>query len=185
MSAVCPSCGVAVVPGYVKCPKCQAPLPLRRAQTSAAGGTAISEGGIPVTAIVIGIAAVAIVIGVFALRGGDAKPAPTEPTAGSAEPVAGEPTPGEPDVTPTPTLTQPTSADPTSAIRELESALARQRLWATVEAVGSSVDVRSANCREPTMMPILDAAIPALQDGGVAKIRCLEQGGAVVFARDL
>jgi len=185
MSAVCPSCGVAVVPGYVKCPKCQTPLPLRRAQTAAAGGTSISEGGFPITAVVLGVGAVAIVIAVFALRGGDdAKPPPTEPTTGSAEPVA-EPVAGEPDVTPTPTPSQPAAADPTVAIRDLDRALAKQRLWATVEAIGANVDVRSGSCREPTMMPILDAAVPALQDVGITKVRCLEKGGAVVFERDL
>ena len=45
MSAVCPKCGVAVVPGYVKCPKCQAALPKLRAPTMAAGGTSSSSGG--------------------------------------------------------------------------------------------------------------------------------------------
>jgi len=186
MSAVCPSCGVAVVPGYVKCPKCQAPLPLRRAQTAAAGGTALDEGGIPLIPILLGVAAVGIVIAVFALRGGsEDKPAPTEPVVAPTEPDDDEPTPSEVDVSPTLSPVAPAAADPTSAVRALERALAKQRLWATVEVVGSGVDVRSSSCREPAMMPILQAAIPPLQEGGVTKLRCLEQGGAVVIEREL
>ena len=43
--AVCPACGVAVVPGYVKCPKCHAGLPLAggrtKRMTGDPGGTAV------------------------------------------------------------------------------------------------------------------------------------------------
>jgi hypothetical protein len=185
MSAVCPSCGVAVVPGYVKCPKCQTQLPQRRAVTQAAGGTAVDGGGPPIAMILLGVAAIGVVIAVFALRGGQTKAAPGTAPVSATEPDDPDPTPSEPDVTPTPTPTQPAVADPTTAIRDLERELKKERLWGTVEAVGGALEIRSAGCREATMMPILDAAVPALKDGGLSKVRCLEQGGAVVFERDL
>ena len=40
--AVCPACGVAVMPGYVRCPKCRKPLP-RRLSSGVQGGTAVEE----------------------------------------------------------------------------------------------------------------------------------------------
>jgi len=185
MSAVCPSCGVAVVPGYVKCPKCQTPLPKRRATTVAAGGTAVNGGGISLNMVLVGVAVVAVVVAVIALRGGDDKPKAADTTAEPTEPVATDPTPSEPDVTPTTTPNQPAAADPTAAIRDLDRALKKERLWSTVEIVGTRVDVRSAACRESTMIPILEAAVPALRDGGVTTLRCIEQGGAVVFESGL
>lgn len=187
MSAVCPKCGVAVVPGYVKCPKCQTMLSQRRASTVAAGGTASSdEGGLSWAMILLAVAVLGAGIAVFALRGGDAKPAPvttSAPVAAPANTVA--PTVAQPTSLPPRPVAQPAGNDPTIAIRDLGLALQKERLWGTVEVVGSGVEVRSGGCRDATMMPLLDAAIPALREGGVTKVRCLEQAGAVVFERDL
>jgi hypothetical protein len=85
----------------------------------------------------------------------------------------------------TPTTPQPAASDPTAAVRELDRALKKERLWGTVEVVGSRVDVRSGACSDAAMLPVLEAAIPALREGGVATVRCLEQAGAVVFEREL
>ena len=42
--STCPACGVAVVPGYVKCPKCGTVLPRTRASvTSSPSGTVLQE----------------------------------------------------------------------------------------------------------------------------------------------
>ncbi len=73
MSAVCPACGVAVVPGYVRCPKCQTPLPAvgRRGSSSAvhAGGTAVASPSWPIFAIAGGGAILLIAVVAIAMRG--------------------------------------------------------------------------------------------------------------------
>ena len=187
MSAVCPKCGVAVVPGYVKCPKCQTQLPQKRATTVTAGGTSsASSGGMPLGMILLAVAVLGAGIAAFALRGGNDEAAAVD----SPEPVTAPEAPVErpvadPDDPPTITAAQPAANDPTIAVRDLDRALKKERLWGTVEVVGSGVDVRSGGCREATMMPVVDAALPALREAGVTKVRCLEQAGAVVFEREL
>ncbi len=186
MSVACPKCGVAVVPGYVKCPKCQAVLPQRRAMSTTAGGTSsLSEGGMSPWLVAAIVAAVGVGIVVFAMRGGGDKPASVDTAAPLAAPEKPPERPTEPTENPTPTAVPAPAADPTVAVRELDRALRKERLWGTIEVVGSRVEVRTASCREATMMPVLDAAIPALRQAGVTKLRCLEQAGALVFEREI
>lgn len=191
MSAVCPACGVAVVPGYVRCPRCQAALPapsLRRLPTTGPGGTAVA--GRSVTALVLLGAGVLILLLVLylALRDGSSpKPAPVEPTtaepARDPEPAAGPPpAPPEPAA---PITTGNNTIDPNATARDLERVLRRQRLWASVEVVGDRIDVRSSSCRDEGMLPLVEAATAALKNAGLTRIRCVEQSGGVVFERDL
>ena len=67
MSSVCPACGIAVVPGYVRCPRCHAGLPVgagRVKRTPAdPGGTAVARRGFPISAVVAAQASGAQVIG--------------------------------------------------------------------------------------------------------------------------
>jgi hypothetical protein len=181
--AFCPSCGLAVVPGYVRCPKCHRPLPRKRG-SNVEGGTAVAQsGGFPVIAIAaIGLAITAAVIVYFAVRKSD--PAPAEQTVAPApdEPVGPEApeAPAQPD-----TPAAPSGPDPQSLAAELERALKRERLWATVNVVGDKIDVRSGLCSDPAMGPVLDAAAASLREAGLTRIRCLEQSGRVVTDRDL
>lgn len=189
MSATCPACGVAVVPGYVKCPKCGAALPSVR--SSAAGGTAVAGGGggSPVLPFVVGgLVALGIVL-FFALRGGGGgaeTPADQPETAVSPE---AEPTTApelDPRAALAPSGTAGTAApDPRAAVGALDRALKKERLWGTVAVSGARVDIRSGLCGDPGMMPVVDANAPALREGGLTHLRCLEQSGAVVFERDL
>ena len=187
MSAACPKCGVAVVPGYVKCPKCQTMLPQKRATTVAAGGTSSdTSGGMSLGMIILAVAVLGAGIAAFALRGGSDKPVAVDspaPVPAPEDPV--ERPVAEPDDPPPAPAAPPVANDPTIAVRDLGRALTKERLWGTVEVVGSGVDVRSGGCREATMMPVVDEAIPALREAGVTKLRCLEQAGAVVFERDV
>lgn len=186
MSVACPSCGVAVVPGYVKCPKCHATLPQRRPTTTTAGGTSSLGGrGASPWVIALTVAALGVAIALFALRGGGDKPASLDTNAPVASQETAAERPAEADETPTPITVQAPATDPTAAVLDLDRALRKERLWGTVEVVGSRVEIRSGNCREATMMPVLDAAIPALRQAGVTKLRCLEQAGAVVFEREI
>src|SRR5689334_17318890 len=84
MGDVCPACGVVVVPGYVKCPRCHQPLPSRRGRAGGEpSGTALASQSrrFPVGALVIAVAIAAGVVSLFALRRSDRKPEPAaEPT---------------------------------------------------------------------------------------------------------
>ncbi len=182
--AVCPTCGVAVVPGYVRCPKCHKPLP-RRLATQVEGGTAVlpsaRKGSLyaVIGAVVVGIA-ILVYLGV---RDGDkpaAAPAVTEEpeaTGAVAEPAPLAEQPEAP--------AQPTGPSPAEVAARLERDLRKQRLWSTVSVVGDRVEVRSGSCADPAIGPLLDGAVPALKASGLTKLRCLEQSGRVVTDRDL
>jgi hypothetical protein len=192
MSAVCPRCGVAVTPGYVRCPKCRAPLPRRATTTTSAGGTAVGGGGRPVAAIAI--AGGALVVGVilyFALRGGGSKVAASPAPEGSATTApaapgpaaAPAPTPGPaPATAPAPAARGPT---PEAVASELERALKRKHLWSTVSAIGDHLDVRSGSCRDPGMGAELVSIAAQGKAAGLLRLRCLEESGTVVMERDL
>jgi hypothetical protein len=189
MSAVCPACGVAVVPGYVKCPKCQAALP-RRPRTVAAGGTAVKDERFPLLAVAVPGAIVLVLLLVMVFGGDDDDDASDEPQA--SQPTTSQPvqtaqqpvqTAQQPDQ-PT-TQTPPAGPDPRAAVAELERTLRRQRLWSTMDLAGSNLDVRSAMCDEAAMRTTIDGAAPSLRGAGLTRLRCLAQSGAVVFERDL
>lgn len=197
----CPSCGVAVVPGYVKCPKCHRPLPrtpARRGGRSTAdpGGTALDRpASFPIAPALFAVAVVGAIVAYLALRdrGGDkasADPGPA-PTPGA---TARGPEPAAPSATPTPIA--PVRADPPAPphdgspspdalAAELDRTLKRARLWSTVSVIGRRVEIRSASCADPALAPIVDNAIAGLRAAGVAKLRCVDRGGAFVFERDL
>lgn len=192
MSAVCPACGVAVVPGYAKCPKCHKPLPGggKRAVTTA-GGTVAEDRQFPWMLIAVPLGTVIVIALLLKLvaGGGDDKP-----TAGSADTpvVAGDPIP-QPNQPTSVQPVQPTRPDqPTqqapdsnAATAELDRVLRSRRLWSTVEASPPRVDVRSGLCDDPGMRPAIDSAVPVLRGGGLTRLRCLAQSGTVVFERDL
>jgi len=186
-AATCPSCGVAIVPGYVRCPKCHKPLPRRRS-TVIEGGTAVDRSGrLPLVALLaVGVLGIGI-IAYFGLRGGG-KPAPTvttptetpDQTGGTETPPTG---PDTTDTTPTPTANA--APDPVAIAGSLERTLKRERLWSTVSVEGARVDVRSGSCSDPKMRPLLDASAASFKAAGLTKLRCLEQSGQVVSDRDL
>ena len=179
--AVCPSCGVAVVPGYVRCPKCHKPLPQRRAHLE--GGTAVqATRSFPTLAIAAAVVLTGGIIAFFALRGDD-KPATQQAQVAETpvDPVAPEPqTPDQPEAP-----QQPTAPDPFRIADEFERTLKKQRLWATVGVVGDHVDVRSGLCSDPQMGPAFDAVAASFKAAGLTRMRCLEQSGRVVTERDL
>ena len=189
MSATCPSCGVAVVPGYVRCPKCLNALPKTPVFTkSAIGGTSL--GAERSRGALLGLIAVAIVgIGLFAyfgLRTSESKPAPAAPAPAQPTETAVN-TPDTPDNAGGPSEAAQPAEGPSPALlaTQLERTLKKQRLWSTVSADGDRVDVRSGSCADAAMKAALDAAAPSLKAAGLTKLRCLEQSGQVVSTRDL
>jgi hypothetical protein len=178
---VCPACGIAVVPGYVRCPKCHKPLPHRPSQV--VGGTAVqTKSHVPLFAVIGAVVIGLGIIAFFGLRTSD-KPAAqpsarVAPTATTATPEAA-PTPAQPEVQ------TPTGPNAIEVAADLERSLKRKRLWATVGVVGDRADVRSGSCSDPAMEPMLEAAAPSFKAAGLTKLRCLEQSGRVVTTRDL
>jgi hypothetical protein len=191
MSAVCPSCGVAVVPGYSRCPKCKASLPYGHGRSKRStvdpGGTSVRERGFPVIgALIVAVVITFAIVLIFGLGGTEKK----KPRI--AAPVVQEPTTQPqgriqpPPPTSVPTAQPPTPPpDPNATATSLQRALQRQRLWSTVEAYGDRVDIRSASCSEPEMTTMIDAARDPLRAAGLTRVRCLAQSGTVVLERDL
>jgi hypothetical protein len=193
MSTVCPACGVAVVPGYVRCPKCHAGLSLGRVKrtTIDPGGTAVPRTGFPLAALLVALGVAAAIILLFGMRGtarkaAEAPPPPAEPIEATAIRPAPR-GPLAPAVAPAPTAAAPAAAVPDlgAAVSDLEDTLHRQRLWGRVEILGQRIDVRSGSCADPAMRPLIDGKTTLLHGAGLTKLRCVEQSGAVVFERDL
>jgi len=193
MSAVCPRCAVAVVPGYVRCPKCHAALPTGRMKrvTGDPGGTTMVEKGFPLTPVLVAVGVAGVIILVFGFNRTSRPPEVAQPALPELVEVAG-PTPTArtrvvDSVAPTaaPVAVAPVAADPQLAAAALEDVLRRQRLWGRVQISGARVDVRSGSCGDKAMPPAIDGEKAVLRGAGLTKLRCLEQSGAVVFERDL
>lgn len=198
MTTGCPSCGVAVIPGYVKCPRCHAVLPSsgRVPRPTDPGGTSVEERAFPLVPIAIGVAAIGVVA-LLVLGGGRKKAAPDSDTSEApsalVQPPAGAPPAPQPPDNAAPPRPAPRPPDipsaagpsPGAAATELERALAGQRLWSSVQASGDRVEVRSGSCGDPAIGTVIDAARTALRGAGLTRLRCLAQSGAVVFERDL
>lgn len=198
MSSVCPGCGVAVVPGYVRCPKCHTALSgattTGRIRRIDEGGTAMPDRSFPLMPVLLGLAVLAAMILVFGTRGTKTK-TETEAVATIPDPVPATPIrtapptaaarPATEVAAPGAVATGPTAADISAASRALEGALRQARLWGRVEAGGGLVVVRSGSCGDRTMRPTIDGQAALLRGAGLTKLRCVEQSGAVVFERDL
>lgn len=190
--ATCPACGVAVVPGYVKCPKCHRPLPrFARNSVSPVGGTAVEEQGSkasPVLALVVALVVAGGIIAFFAMRKhgttAAATPAPAPVEAGETEAPVVAPVPDRP-TPPTVAPVAPTGPRGDQVAANLERDLKRQHLWSSVTISGDRVDVRSQTCKDPGMKATVDAAAASLHAAGLTHLRCVEQSGSVIFNRDL
>jgi hypothetical protein len=189
--AVCPACGVAVVPGYVRCPKCHRALPrFSRNSTSPVGGTALTSAkqGPPIGAIVVAVLVIGGLIAYFALRSKSNSAAAAPPPAIAAPVVIeSQPAPVTPSVSApnVSTVVAPTAPHADVIAADLQRTLQRARLWSTVSAIGVRVEVQSSSCRDPQMKPAIDSVAPSFRAAGLTRVRCLEQSGSVAFDREL
>ncbi len=179
----CPSCGVPVVPGYARCPKCHKPLP-QRATTSVQGGTSLEPESArvpPAVFITVGAVGVALILWLGLRHRGGQKPVVVPNTPQQTQQIAQAPTLAQaaPEVP-----RAPTGPQPDAVAGDLQAALRRQRLWSSVTVIGARVDVRSGSCSDPGMKAALEAAAPQFKAAGLTTLRCVEQSGAVVFTRD-
>jgi len=182
----CPACGVPVVPGYARCPKCHAGLP-RRLTTSVEGGTAL-EGTrrVPLAAIIAaGVVGLGLILWLGLRHGKSDKPVVKPNTPAQLQPA----TTAAPQPALAPGAAEMPSASkgppPETVAAELSRTLGKQRLWSTVTVAGSRVDVRSGSCSDPAIQAPIAAALAAFKAAGLTSLRCVEQSGAVVFTREL
>ncbi len=191
----CPKCGVAVTPGYIKCPRCQAGLPRmpRAGRMTAGGGTAV-EGPTPFPwlPVVVGAVAVGGVVAWLALRGGPtpaAAVAPVAPAANLPAPVAPPSEAFTPDVAVAASGSAAASIGDAAAkargTATLEDRLKRERLWSKVDLSGAVLRIASALCAEAGMAPAVDEAAADLKAGGVTRVECRAGHGGLEWARDL
>jgi hypothetical protein len=192
MSAVCPSCGVAVVPGYAKCPKCQASLPYGRGGSrriaTRAGGTAVEDRRFPIIAIAApigGIVLLVVLVKMCSGGGEEARPVATGPATPTSGPQVQQPQTNVPQQQNPTTQVQQPIVDASAAQAELDRVLRMKRFWSTIDIRGSQVDVRSAACDDPGMPPVIDGVVGTLRGAGLTRLRCLAQSGVVVFERNL
>jgi hypothetical protein len=181
----CPACGVAVLPGYARCPRCHKPLPQRPAAT-VEGGTALEPPRrFPLPAVIaVGAVGLGIILW-LGVRGGDTTHAPATRPAAIAP--AATPAPVQRTVVPTVDVAPARPAGPTAdeVAAELERTLKRQRLWSTVSVTGARVDIRGGACGDAAIQAPIAASSAAFKAAGLTTLRCVEQSGAVVFTREL
>lgn len=187
----CPSCGVAVTPGYQRCPRCHRPLPsavrFSRIASEVGGGATSLEPEVETVArwpwygAGIAVLAGAVAVIVIGASGGHARaPLPDDPVVDDevAEPE-------DDTVADEPTLAVARPPDPGPAADLLARELAKIRLYATIEPLGEVVEIRSSFCAEPAMATVLGAVAPDLREAGMASVRCRALHGAEQWARAL
>jgi len=199
----CAKCGVAVPLGYVKCPRCHAPMPATQPlaarakrntmRDAVAGGTAVPEpesGGFPwLLAGVCAAAAIAAIV--WYVQSGGARAADAPVPADQVD-LAAMVAPGsaagsssrEPEPPPAPVV-DPRPRQRLEALATLEHTLASDKLWATVTAGGDNIEIRSSFCADRGVAARVTAAHDALASLGFKAVRCLEKAGAPVWALDL
>ncbi len=128
-------------------------------------------------AILAGAAAV-VVIG--SSRASHAAPLPDDPVvedqpdvpqAGSDDDVPVQPPPARPD--------------PGPIGDRLARNLARVRLYATVEVIADTIEIRSSFCADPGVPGLIAEVAPDLEDAGVITVRCRALHGAEQWSRPL
>jgi len=146
---------------------------------------------VPWIPIVITVVVAGGIIAFFSLRkGSGSKPPPattdtSAPTAPTPTPVAPTPAPNSEPVTFSTPSPQNSGPSPNDVARDLRRSLEQKRLWSTVSVGGGTIEVRGTSCADKAMGPTIDSIAVAAHTAGLTKLRCVEQSGGVVFARDL
>ena len=78
-------------------------------------------------------------------------------------------------------FSQLNETDAASVVAQLK----QQKVPYRLTAGGSTIEVRGTSCADKAMGPTIDAIAPSAHAAGLTKLRCVEQSGGVVFARDL
>ena len=186
----CPSCGIAVTPGYQRCPRCHHELPTSvRFSRIADGGGATSTAALDesqrrwpwyLAGLVILAGAVAVVV-IGSSGGRHPAPLPDDPVVEDQpdEPQAGSADDDQVQAPP------PSRPDPGPIGDRLARNLARVRLYATVEVIADTVEIWSSFCADPGIPGLVAEVAPDLRDAGVITVRCRALHGAEQWSRPL
>lgn len=156
------------------------------------GGTAVAKSRSNVPVIVIAAVVLLAVAGAITYaavhRGADASATSTATSVAlPGAPVAPR-APATPVVVAPPPTAAAAPAAPVSAgaiANDLQRDLQQRHLWSTVAIIGDHVDIHSSTCSDPAMKPVLDRVAGDFKSAGLRRLRCLEESGRLVFARDL
>lgn len=193
----CPACGVAVAPGYPKCPKCHArlphvPSPLHRVGSVTPGGTSAAGGGASagLWAVAGAIVCIAVAVVFIVMRGGGAGEVAADAGAGAEQETAAE----QDTVAEQQTGFAAESFDDqgdgidTAVLEQLNSKLAELRLWSSVEpdaADQTVVRIVSSHCEDAGLRSAVLGLSAELKDAGFVGVQCVTQHGALSFQREL
>jgi hypothetical protein len=199
-SATCPKCGLGVSPGYPKCPKCHAVMPVAPslgAETPShpvQGGTSVSSGPGPYVWIAVaGVLVVAAVV-IYVARGSNEPATTSSPVPAAAPESTREPALKVAEPEPDPFATTDSdlattargdlTAARTRAVGAVDAALEGARLWGTVTVAGEQLHIHSAYCAS-----ITDEHVAAGRDGAgtplFETVSCFERHGPLVWERPL
>jgi hypothetical protein len=162
-----------------------------RLSRASIGGTAVAKSRSNVPVILIAAVVVLAVAGAITYaavhHGGDATATATSTATSGAGPVApvAPRTPIAPTVaTPLPAAAPAATVSAGALANDLQRDLQQRHLWSTVAVVGDHVDIHSSTCTDPQMKPVLDRVAGDFKSAGLRRLRCLEESGKLVFARD-
>jgi|GEM_PF-5604180 len=201
---ICSKCGVTVAPGYPKCPKCGAglpvpPSPLSRISTARpepVGGTTVA-GDRNQTWMLGALAVVVILGGVAYMATTDEDRSPPLATARGALVAADATEPGpvepaevvetaEPAAEDVPLEAQEALGGDPDILIELRAQLQVAKLWSTVFVDpddGEVIVVESDQCDDAEMGALVDRMRGILDEAGFAKVTCSSKFGATVFEK--
>lgn len=199
-SIECPSCGVAVAPGYPKCPKCHArlpyvPSPLHRVGSMASGGTSAADsgGGAGMWAVVAAIVIIAGAVTFFVMRGrGGDGAAADDYDAGAEQATSAVDTTADDSAALAPAAGFDDDEDrvavDTAVLDELSAKLAELRLWSSVDpepADDTIIRIVSSHCEDGGLRRAVTSFAEAMKAAGFVRVQCFTQHGALSFEREL
>jgi hypothetical protein len=189
----CPSCGVSVPKGYVKCPKCHAVMPrtaspLRRAHTEPGGGTSVSAGRTASLGVMLLVAAATALV-VFLANQEDTTPQARAPTVVVASGGPGSESPSADEQGRDAGATDDGEVDISSiALDKLYEALVKAQLFAWVDVQSderTTVVLQSWYCNNEDLKDAIETAGTELRNNGFERVVCLERAGKQIFDQAL
>ena len=133
---------------------------------------------------VAGIVVLAGAVAVIVIGSSDRKPAPELPDDPIVDEEQVEPTVAGSDVeAPAPPPTR--RPDPAPAADRLARQMAGVRLYATVEPIGDTIEIRSGFCDDARIAGLIADVAPDLRAAGIVNVTCRALHGAEAWTRPL
>ncbi|HUH04697.1 MAG TPA: hypothetical protein VML75_22025 [Kofleriaceae bacterium] len=172
----CQACGVGVVAGSSRCPRCRSALPT----------AALASRPTPwLWLAMIGIAGAGLAVFLLMRSGSEREPAAAEPSLGRGLGTGSEPVGGADQVRPGPPAPAATRE---SVLDELVRSTENRNLTATFEIRATAphrVVVLSEQCEDPRLRGLLEERSAALAQVELAEIACVSADGTEQFSLSL